>query len=192
MVPAAGVIVIGVAGDASPSPSLIENTCPVTPAGKFTATATGPGTSTLMTSSVAETTVTGVATAIRTGTNCGPDCAIVTVLAPVPVVGVIEIPAPASIDLGLFEYDIVYLPLFYSVSYTMFHSIPLYMNVKLPYGELITALAAPSMVDAIADTVIEFMLATPAASFTIKTVPIGLAGNTILAGITALAVTARS
>jgi hypothetical protein len=66
------------------------------------------------------------------------------------------------------------------------------MNVKLPYGELITALAAPSMVDAIADTVIEFILATPAASFTINTVPMGLAGNTILAGITALAVTARS
>jgi hypothetical protein len=66
------------------------------------------------------------------------------------------------------------------------------MKVKLPYGELIVALADPSTVEAIADIVIGFMLATPAASFTIKTVPIGLAGNTTLAGITALAVTARS
>jgi hypothetical protein len=66
------------------------------------------------------------------------------------------------------------------------------MKVRLPYGESITALAAPSIVDTIADTVIELMLATPAASFTIKTVPTGLAGNTTLAGITALAVTAKS
>jgi hypothetical protein len=31
----------------------------------------------------------------------------VMVLAPVPVVGVIVIPAPASIDVGLFVYDTV-------------------------------------------------------------------------------------
>jgi hypothetical protein len=65
------------------------------------------------------------------------------------------------------------------------------MKVKLPYGELIVALAAPSIVDAIADTVIGFILATPEVSFTIYTVPTGLAGNTTLAGITALAVTAN-
>ena len=63
----------------------------------------------------------------------------------------------------------------------MFHSVPLNIKVRLPYGELIIALAAPSMV-VLAVTVIGFVFAMPDASFTTNTVPVGLAGNTMLAG----------
>ena len=73
-----GVMVMGVAGAAKPRPSLIVNVLPATPAGKFTATATGPGTCTLITSSVVALTVTGVATAIRTAYDKIPLELIVT------------------------------------------------------------------------------------------------------------------
>jgi hypothetical protein len=61
----------------------------------------------LTTSSVAATTVTGVATATRTPRISGPAVLIVTTLAPVPVVGVTVIPEPAKIEVGLFVYDII-------------------------------------------------------------------------------------
>ena len=93
--------------EARPKPSLMLNTCPVLPKGKLTATATGPGTSTLTTSSVV-TTVTGVATAVLTARICVPAALIVIVLAPVPVVGVTVMPVPAKIDVGLFVYDILF------------------------------------------------------------------------------------
>lgn len=102
-----GVIVIGVAGAAKPNPSLMVNTFPSTPAGKFTATATGPGTCTLTTSSVVPLTATGVATATLTAKGLMPLALIVIVLAPVPVVGATVIPAPASIEVGLFVYDTI-------------------------------------------------------------------------------------
>jgi hypothetical protein len=73
----------------------------------------------------------------------------------------------------------------------MFHSVPLNMKVELPYAALIVELAAPSMVVATADTVMGFILATPAVSLTTNTVPTGLTGKITLAGITALAVTAN-
>jgi hypothetical protein len=60
----------------------------------------------LTTSSVAATTVTGVMIAFLIARIGTPLALIVTTSAPVPVVGVTIIPVPASIDLGLFEYDI--------------------------------------------------------------------------------------
>jgi hypothetical protein len=99
--------VIGVAGAAKPSPSLIVNVLPVVPAGKLTATATGPGTCTLITSSVVALTVTGVATAILTAYDSIPLELIVITSAPTPDVGVTVIPVPASIDVGLLVYDIM-------------------------------------------------------------------------------------
>jgi hypothetical protein len=60
---------------------------------------------------VAATTVTGVATATRTVRISGPVVLIVSVVAPVAVVGVTEMPAPAAIDNELFVYDILCLPL---------------------------------------------------------------------------------
>jgi hypothetical protein len=55
--------------------------------------------------------VSGVVVAIRTGSSASPLEVIVTVLAPVPVVGVIVIPVPAISERGLFEYDILVFPL---------------------------------------------------------------------------------
>jgi hypothetical protein len=51
----------------------------------------------------------GVATAVLISTKAAPEELIVIVLAPTPVVGVTVIPAPASIDVGLFVYDILCL-----------------------------------------------------------------------------------
>ena len=104
---AVGVIVIGVAGAARPNPSLIVNSWPSTPAGNVTATATGPGTAISMILSVADTTVTGVATAVLISTNAPLLALIVIIFAPVPVVGATVIPGPASIEVGLFVYDIL-------------------------------------------------------------------------------------
>jgi hypothetical protein len=59
---------------------------------------------------VAATTVTGVATATRTVRISGPTVLIVSVVAPVAVVGVTVMPAPAAIDNELFVYDILCLP----------------------------------------------------------------------------------
>ena len=118
MVPAVGVIVIGVAMDARPKPSLIVNAAPSTPTGNVTATATGPGTCTLITSSVVPLTVIGVAVAILIAYEEVPEADTVIVFAPVPVDGVIVIPVPASIDVGLLVYDIVI-----SLCYTPFGAV---------------------------------------------------------------------
>ena len=106
MVPAVGVIVMGVKVLANPSPSLIVNSRPSTPAGSVTATGTGPGTATSITSSVAFETVIGVATAVLIATVGNPLALIVIVFDPVPVVGDTVIPVPANIAEGLFVYDI--------------------------------------------------------------------------------------
>ena len=130
IVPAVGVIVIGVAIEARPKPSLIVNAAPVTPTGSVTATATGPGTCTLITSSVVPLTVIGVAVAILIANEDVPVAAIVIELAPVPVVGVTVMPVPARIEVGLLVYDMLF-------PYTILHSLPLNIKDKLPYGVLI-------------------------------------------------------
>ncbi len=103
IVPASGVMVIGSAIEARPNPSLMVNVAPVTPAGRSTATGTGPGTWTETTSSVSGSIVTGVVVAILMAYEDIPEAEIVIVFAPVPVVGLTTIPAPARIEVGLFE-----------------------------------------------------------------------------------------